>query len=128
MKNKISVLGASAILFVLPLMVHAAGLTDFLNTVRGWLNMLVPMMVTLGIIAFFWGLAKFLFGGAEEHKSGLTIMVMGVLAVFVMASLGGLVGMLQDTTGAGKGRTINPPCVGAACVNQGGSGPARLPR
>jgi len=115
-KSKVTALGSSVfILVMMPIVADAAGITQFLVTVRGWLNMLVPMLITLGIIAFFFGLAKYLLGGAEEHSKGLKIMMMGILAVFVMASLGGLVKMLQDTTGTSSSRAINPPCVGASC-------------
>lgn len=118
LKHKVSALGASVFMLVMmPLVSEAAGITALLNTVRGWLNMLVPMLITLGIIAFFWGLAVYLFGGAEDHKKGLKIMMMGILSVFVMASLGGLVSMLQDTTRTGATKTISPPCVGKACSN-----------
>ena len=107
---------ATAMVFVLPVMVHAQTVTGFLIKVRHWLNLLVPMLITLGIIAFFWGLVKYLFSATGEDKSkGLNLMMMGILAVFVMASLGGLIGILQNTTGAGKAKTINPPCVGHAC-------------
>ncbi len=116
MKNKVSVLGVSAFaLVLLPVVTYAQGFTEFLDKVSGWLNMLVPMLITLGIIAFFWGLAKYLFTDGEDKSKGLKIMMMGILAVFVMASLGGLVSMLQNTTGAGQGKTITPPCVGKAC-------------
>jgi len=118
MKSKISVLGASAlVLFVLPALTHAQTVGKFLRTVRGWLNLLVPMLITLGIIAFFWGLAMYLFSDGEEKGKGLNRMMMGILAVFVMASLGGIINILQNTTGAGKAKTINPPCVGHACRN-----------
>ncbi len=116
MKNKILVLGVFVFVLVLiPVITYAQGLTEFLINIRDWLNMLVPMLITLGIIAFFWGLAMYLFKEGEDKAKGLNIMMMGVLAVFVMASLGGLIGMLQTTTGAGDDRTIQPPCVGAAC-------------
>ena len=118
MKSKISVLSASAlVLFVLPVLTHAQTVTKFLTTIRGWLNLMVPMLITLGIIAFFWALAMYLFSDGEDKAKGLNRMMMGILAVFVMASLGGLIGILQNTTGAGKAKTINPPCVGRACNN-----------
>jgi len=118
MKSKISVLGMSTfVLVMMPMLTHAQTVTGFLMKVRGWLNLLVPMLITLGIIAFFWGLAMYLFSDGEDKAAGLKRMMMGILAVFVMASLGGIIGILQNTTGAGKAKTINPPCVGTACQN-----------
>ena len=116
-KNKIAAISTSALVFVMmPLVSEARGLTDFLNTVNGWLTKLVPMMITLGIIAFFWGLVKYLFGeGSEGKGEGLKIMMYGILAVFVMASIGGIVKLLQDTTNTGGNNQITGPCVGVGC-------------
>ncbi len=119
MKSKISVLGMSTfVLVMMPMLTHAQTqtVTGFLMKVRGWLDLLVPMLITLGIVAFFWGLAMYLFSDGEDKAKGLQRMMMGILAVFVMASLGGIIGILQNTTGAGKAKTINPPCVGQACT------------
>ncbi len=119
MKNKITTLSSLLTMIVLlPSITYAAGVGELLEKVRGWLNLLVPMLITLGIIAFFWGLTKYLLTQGEDKKKGLDIMLMGILAVFVMGSIGGLVGLLQSTTGIDNGsNTINPPCVGKACNN-----------
>ncbi len=127
MKNKITVLGASAILFVMPVIVGAQsssdGIGSFITQVGTWVSSLLPIMLTLGVLAFFWGLAKYLFGGAEDHKAGIRIMTVGVLAVFIMASIGGIVAMLQRTTGTDQGGTLNPPCIGKDCGKRGGGLP-----
>ena len=130
MKNKITVLGASAILFVMPIMAMAApsefdpsvdsstagsgGIGGLITTVGGWIDSLLPIMLTLGVLAFFWGLAKFLFkGGAADKQEGQTIMIWGILAVFIMASIGGIVTLLQSTAQIDAGdKTIKSPCIG----------------
>jgi hypothetical protein len=76
-------------------------------------------MITLGVLAFFFGLAKFLFGCAEDHAKGRNIMIMGILAVFIMASIGGIVSVLQKTTGTEGGGALNPPCIGDKCPGYG---------
>lgn len=120
LKSNLAVMGASTfVLVVMPTITHAAGIGELLSKVRTWLNMLVPMMITLGIIAFFWGLVKYLFNDGSEGKGeGLKIMMYGILAIFVMGSLGGIVALLQDTTNTKSGGTINAPCVGKTCSNQ----------
>ncbi len=126
-KSKMAALGASAfVLMVVPFVTEAKSITEFLGTVKDWLDMLVPMLITLGIIAFFWGLAMYLFKEGEDKGKGLNIMMMGILAVFVMASLGGLVKMLQDTTDTGGSNTLKGPCVGG--VGSGCGTGSRAPR
>lgn len=75
----------------------------------------MPIAIALAILAFFYGLAKYLFGGADDHSKGLKIMGMGILAIFVMASLGGIVALLQNTFGTGGQQNLNAPCVGSLC-------------
>ncbi len=126
MKNKISVLTASAFLFVMPIMVFAQtsggnldGIGALIGTIGGWVRMLLPILLTLGVLAFFWGLTLYLFKiGEEGGKKGREIMIYGILAVFVMASIGGIVSLLQKTTGTESGNDVlTAPCIGD-CPNR----------
>lgn len=60
----------------------------------------IPIAVGLALLAFFWGLAKFIFagsGGDEESKAqGKSLMIWGVVALFVMAGVWGLVGFIGE--------------------------------
>ncbi len=120
LKNKISALSASALMLVMmPVITHAKGINDLITNVGGMLNRIVPIMMTLAVIAFFYGLVKYLFGeGGEGKGEGLKIMMYGILVIFVMVSLGGLVAFMQDSTGVNKTRTITPPCIGTSCKQQ----------
>ncbi len=132
MKNKISVLTASVFLFAMPIMVFAQiggqngggnngldGIGALIGTIGGWVRMLLPILLTLGVLAFFWGLTMYLFKiGKEEGKKGREIMIYGILAVFVMASIGGIVSLLQRTTGTASGNDVlTAPCIGD-CPNR----------
>lgn len=72
---------------------------------------LVGILFTLAIVVFFWGLVKYLFSAGDDKAKGLSLMLMGIVAIFVMASLYGLVGILQRTIGAGGNATFTPPTV-----------------
>ena len=118
-KNKMAILSTSAfILVMMPVITHAKGITGLLINIKGWLDALVPMMMTLGVIAFFWGLVKYLFGeGSEGKGEGLKIMMYGILAVFVMASLGGIVALLKETTDVKDAKLRAPTiCSGPNCT------------
>ena len=86
----------------------------FLTNVNGWVNSLLVILFVAAIAAFFWGLIKYLWGSEQDHKKGLQQMGMGILALFVMASIWGLVGFMQGTLGIGAGHA---PTVQSLQVN-----------
>jgi len=84
--------------------------------ISGALAAIVPILMTLALVYFIWGLIKYVMaagkGDAEESKHGKAIMIWGVVALFVMASVWGLVGILQNTLGLSSSQaapTINLP-------------------
>lgn len=82
----------------LPALASAQSLLDTLGFFNTVLNALIGLLITLAIIAFFYGLIKYLFTGATEGKSeGLKVMLYGVITIFVMVSIWGIVRLLQST-------------------------------
>ncbi|HTR18913.1 MAG TPA: hypothetical protein VMH91_02980 [Candidatus Paceibacterota bacterium] len=85
-------------LLTLPALASAQSLLNTLGFFNVLLNGLIGLLITLAIIAFFWGLIKYLFTGATEGKAeGLKIMLYGVITIFVMVSIWGIVRLLQST-------------------------------
>lgn len=58
-----------------------------------------PIIIILILLAFLWGLARFIFslGNVEEATEGKTIMVWGVLALFMAVAVWGFVAILMNT-------------------------------
>jgi hypothetical protein len=100
-------------LLALPLIADAqtGTLQGIVATFGSIIRALVGILFTLAIVVFFWGLVRYLFSGGEEKGKGLNLMLMGIIAIFVMASLYGIVGILQRTLGAGGNATFQPPTV-----------------
>lgn len=73
-----------------------------IEAVGKWINMLVPLLIGLAVVVFFYGLVKYIWGGAEAKASAISSMVWGVVAIAVMVSIWGLVGLLQDISGINK--------------------------
>lgn len=91
-----SVLTASAL--ALPALAQAQTLLDTLALFNTFLNAAIGLMITLAIVVFFWGLIKYLWGSGSEGKSeGLQVMLWGVIAIFVMVSIWGIIRLLQST-------------------------------
>ena len=118
-KNKMAILSTSAFVLMLPMITHAQSIDALIQKLTRWTSALVPIMMTIAVIAFFYGLVKYLLGdGAEGKGEGLKIMMYGILAVFVMASLGGIVSLLRKTTGVNDGEKLRAPtiCSGPNCT------------
>ena len=104
------------LLFALPMFVFAQNLGSF-NTFLANVGKLVanatPIVFGLSLLFFFWGLARFILaaGDADAQKEGKNIMIWGVVALFVMASVWGLVGFLQDNLGIDNDDDITVPRV-----------------
>lgn len=95
-----------------PVFASAAGLADTLNLVQGFLSALVPMIITIAIIVFFWGLVKYIMSLNDGDKAeGLQIMMYGVLALFVMVSIWGIIKLLQSTFKVGDTNPIVPKAI-----------------
>jgi hypothetical protein len=82
----------------LPFAAEAQTLQRILVMISDVMGMLIPMALSAALIAFFWGLAKFIWnsGSAETRQQGMSIMISGVAALFVMVSIWGLVARIAE--------------------------------
>jgi TM2 domain-containing membrane protein YozV len=57
------------------------------------------LVVALALLYFFWGLARFILnaGGGKEQEEAKAIMLWGIIALFVMISVWGIVRLLGET-------------------------------
>jgi amino acid transporter len=56
---------------------------------------LIPIAFALAVLFFFWGVALYVLKSGEQKDEGKKIMVWGVIALFVMTSVWGLVRFIQ---------------------------------
>ncbi len=99
MRMRLSAVSAlSGATLLLPVVASAQTLLNTLALVSQFLNSLVYLMITAAIVVFFYGLIKYLLGEGQEGKAaGLKIMLMGVITIFVMVSIWGIIRLLQST-------------------------------
>jgi len=59
----------------------------------------ISILVALALLFFFWGLASWILnmGNAEKSKEGRTRMVWGLVALFFIVSIAGVVQVLSNT-------------------------------
>ena len=77
---------------------------QFVSFLLGIVRSLTQLVAALALLAFFWGLVKFIaaVGGDEKAVSeGKNLMVWGVLGLFVMVSVWGILSFLTHEFGFG---------------------------
>ena len=101
------------VLAVAPLATYAATLTDIVNTVGNLISLATPIVLALALVYFFWGLANFILssGEADKRNEAIAIMIYGVIALFVMVSVWGIVNVLQSTFQVQSSGDIRAPSV-----------------
>lgn len=107
--------------FLLPVLVSAqtlfGGVGEVLTRIMGILRQVVPIIFALAIIYFFWGVAKYILaaGDAKAASEGKSIMIYGIIALAVMASVYGIINLIQTTLlGVGGAGTITLPVLPGA--------------
>jgi uncharacterized protein YhhL (DUF1145 family) len=74
-------------------------LFGIINIVAGLINLATPVVVALALLYFFWGLATYILNASDDDgkKKGRDIMIWGILALFVMVSVWGIINVVRDT-------------------------------
>ncbi|HYF12823.1 MAG TPA: hypothetical protein VD928_00795 [Candidatus Paceibacterota bacterium] len=73
------------------------------------LNMLIPVLIALALVVFFWGLIVYIF--KKDPATGRQVMIAGLVALFIMVSVWGIIRLAQNTLGIQAGGAIPAPQV-----------------
>lgn len=77
---------------------------DIVDNARDVLDAVVPLLITLALIYFIYGVAKFVTAKeAEAKETARDIMIYGAIALFVIVSIWGVVELLQEFTNVDAG-------------------------
>jgi len=120
MRNTILNTAAAVAAFALPMLASAQGIVSttpqqgiiglivFANTA---LNDIMILLITAAIVAFFWGMVKYLMSGAngESRADGLKTIMYSLIAIFVMVSIWGVIHLLQATFGVSNSNSAETP-------------------
>ena len=85
---------------------------NFIDTIIGLMNKVVPLLIGLAVLVFLWGVLKYVISGADDadkRKEARGFMIWGIVSIFIMVSVWGLVGILQSSFGVGDGSDITLP-------------------
>ncbi len=106
--------GVVAVGSLVPVLVSAQA--NALDTVDQSTITLLTIVSRLSLIAFmaillffFWAIAKYIWGGAEDKEETKNLLIWAVVALFVAASIWGIVQVLKTTFGVGDETSVNIP-------------------
>lgn len=85
--------------------------TDVIKLFLEIIMLAIPVLVAASMLAFLWGIAMFLFKADDpkSHNDGKNLMVWGIIALFILVSLWGILGFaIGDTFGGSLGIPFLP--------------------
>ncbi len=100
--NVLKILPIGVIILILyPQNSYAAftGIKEIIDDVGEIISTLTIIAAAAALLVFFFGLVKFILKSGQEKAEGKGIMVWGLIALFVMISVWGIIGFFQDEFG-----------------------------
>ena len=88
---------------------NLAPLKSLIISIGEIVNLLIPIAIAVALIVFFWGLIKYIHGSGKSAAGGKSIMIAGLVSLFVMVSVWGIVRLAQSALGVDQNNTINAP-------------------
>lgn len=112
MKKVAQKIGVGAAMFLLPAVAFAQyginNSTSLFNAIKSILNAVIPIIIALAVVYILWGIVQsFVKGGEEERKAGHMKILYGIIGLFIMVSIWGLVNILVGTTGLSNQVPVN---------------------
>jgi hypothetical protein len=90
-------------LYAFPALTFAqfTGLRGLLVQFAGLLNLVIPVIFGLALVYFFWGTSQFILnaGDAKARDEGKQKMIWGIIALFVMVSIYGILSLVGSLVG-----------------------------
>jgi uncharacterized membrane protein YidH (DUF202 family) len=84
---------------------------DLAAALGNLVDTLIPIVIAIGLLFFIWGLVQFIAASGDEaaKDEGKRKMIWGVIALFVIVAVWGLVDLLASLVGVQTGGTTNAP-------------------
>lgn len=82
---------------------QATTLQSIMSQLVGFLNYIVPALITIAVIYFIWGVIQFISSSDEEaKKNGRGKIINGLIGLFVIVAFWGIIGIVKNTFGIGN--------------------------
>lgn len=99
---------------LLPVFALAQGFGDInssINTAKGIINGLIPLIIGIAVILFLIGVLGYITAGGDEEKraAARSMIIFGIIALFVMTAVWGFVRILGSTIFGSSGPSVVQP-------------------
>ena len=77
---------------------HAQSVQGIVDTILDFLNSIIPILFAIATIVFLWGVILYITSGGDEEKrkEGRSYIIFGLIGLFVMVAIWGIVNVLLD--------------------------------
>jgi len=111
-KKLLTGLGFMALVALSPSVAHAQGINGIISTASRIINQLIPLVIGLALLVFLWGVLQYALTKEDNGKEAAKgYMLWGLIALFVMVSVWGLVNILSETILGSTSKTVTPPAI-----------------
>ena len=89
----------------------ASKINTILTNIQDTLNIVIKILITLALVVFIWGIVRFIAaaGNIQEVKKAKGIMLYGIIALAILATMTGIITFLQTYFGISPGQPIIIP-------------------
>jgi len=94
-----------------PALAFAADIESIIGKISGIVKLIIPLLIAIALIVFIIGVIKYVTAGAEEEKrkEARNTIIYGVIGLFAIVAVWGLVGVIASTFGIDTGGSIDIP-------------------
>ncbi len=85
--------------------------SNFVRAVNSIVGTLIPLLMAIALVVFFWGLIKYISNSGKGYQEGKNIMIAGLASLFVMVSVWGIVNLAQSALGINQNPTVTIPAI-----------------
>lgn len=97
--------------WALPALVFAAsGIEGAIDSISGIVDAIIPLLIGIALVMFLYGVVMYVVrSGADDKAKAINYIIYGIIGLFVMVSVWGLVNLVQDTLDIDAGNTPSAP-------------------
>lgn len=96
------IISFSAVLIAAPMFAFAADAVSILTIVSRLLDFVIPILITLAVVYFIWGVIQYTVSTDEEAKKGARgKIISGLIGLFVIVAFWGIIALITNTFGVG---------------------------